>query len=95
MKLQVLVLSTGFLGQLLPSLADDAPPKAPIHEVENESWGEKITDPYRWLENVEHDPDAQKWLKAQAEFTTKTLDSLPAYMIWKSNRPATSRRLGS
>lgn len=84
MKLQVLVLSAGFLGQLLPSLADDAPPKASIHEVENEYWGQKIKDPYRWLEEVDHDAAAQKWLKAQAEFTTKTLDSLPGYRALKA-----------
>ncbi len=84
MKLSILVLSAGFLTNLLPLLADDAPPKAPIHQVEDEYWGQKIQDPYRWLENVDHDADAQKWLKAQAEFTTRTLDSLPGYQKLKA-----------
>jgi prolyl oligopeptidase len=79
MKLSILVLFAGCLANISPLLADDGPPEAPVREVQDEYWGTKITDPYRWLENVEHDAEAQKWLKAQADFTRATLDALPGY----------------
>ena len=61
------------------SYAENAPPKAAAREVEDDYGGIKVKDPYRWLENVEHDPEAQQWVKEQAGFTTKTLGSLPGY----------------
>jgi prolyl oligopeptidase len=84
MSVRILLVSAGFLASLILLYAEDAPPGAPIHNVEDEYWGVKINDPYRWLENVQNDAEAQKWLKAQAEFTTKTLDSLPGYQKLKT-----------
>src|SRR5258707_12485938 len=55
----------------------DGPPKAPVHETEDEYFGTKIKDPYRWMENIKQDPEVQQWLKAQADFTRQTLDSMP------------------
>jgi prolyl oligopeptidase len=60
-------------------LAADKPPPAPIRDVEDDYFGTKISDPYRWLENIKQDPEAQKWLKAQADFTRQKLDSMPGY----------------
>ncbi len=69
------------LSMLAPALgfAQDAPPKAPAREVQDDYFGTKITDPYRWMENIKQDRDAQKWLKAQADFTREKLDSMPGY----------------
>jgi prolyl oligopeptidase len=55
------------------------PPSAPVRLVEDDYFGTKIQDPYRWLENIKNDPDAQKWLKAQADYTRKMIDSMPGY----------------
>jgi prolyl oligopeptidase len=55
------------------------PPKAPAREVEDDYFGTKIQDPYRWLENIKNDPDAQKWLKSQADYTRKVIDSMPGH----------------
>jgi prolyl oligopeptidase len=60
-------------------LADDKPPQAPVHEVQDDYFGTKISDPYRWMENIKHDPEAQKWLKAQADFTRQKFDAMPGY----------------
>jgi prolyl oligopeptidase len=99
MKIWVPLLFAIFLFTSRPTLAEEGPPKAAVHEVEEEYWGTKITDPYRWLENVAQDAEAQKWLKAQADFTRTTLDALPGYQKLKArvsalvnSEPATIRR---
>jgi prolyl oligopeptidase len=80
MKAWILFFYAGCLAPLSCTLAEDGPPKAAVHEVEDEYWGVKITDPYRWMENVAQDAEAQSWLKAQSDFTRKTLDALPGYV---------------
>jgi prolyl oligopeptidase len=82
MKLLTLVFFTGCLANFSSLLAENGP-NAPVREVQDEYWGTKITDPYRWMENIEHDAEAQKWLKAQADFTRATLDALPGYQKLK------------
>jgi prolyl oligopeptidase len=53
------------------------PSKAPVREVEDDYFGVKISDPYRWLENIKEDPAAQGWLKSQADYTRNLIDSMP------------------
>jgi len=38
-------------------------------------FGTKITDNYRWLENL-NDPTVQNWIKSQAEFSNKLIDKI-------------------
>src|SRR5581483_3044786 len=54
------------------------PPVAPIHPVVDDYFGTKVTDNYRWMENLK-DPQMQKWMKAQADYTRTKLDALPGY----------------
>jgi prolyl oligopeptidase len=79
--MRALALFCGFAGIAGAAnlLAQDLPAKAPVHVVEDDYFGTKIPDPYRWMENVKNDPDAQKWLKAQADYTRKLIDSMPGY----------------
>ena|SRR5215831_11856227 len=77
MKLSILLISTFWVAATIGALGMDGPPKAPVHETEDEYFGTKIKDPYRWMENIKQDPEAQQWLKAQADFTRQTLDSMP------------------
>jgi len=79
MKLSILLMFGVWVATTISVLAEDDPPKAPVHEVEDEYWGIKIKDPYRWMENIKQDPEAQQWLKAQADFTMRILDSMPGY----------------
>src|SRR5438132_11082592 len=58
--------------------------QAPVHEVQDDYFGTKISDPYRWMENIKQDPEAQKWLKSQADFTRQKLDSMPGYTKLKA-----------
>src|SRR5260221_414208 len=54
-------------------------PKAPVREVEDDYFGTKISDPYRWLENIKNDSEGQQWLKSQADYSRKLIDSMPGH----------------
>ena len=84
MKLSILLISTFLVAATIGALGMDGPPKAPVHETEDKYFGTKIKDPYRWMENIKQDPEGQQWLKAQADFTRQTLDSMPGYAKLKA-----------
>jgi protease II len=84
MKLSILLISTFLVAATIGALGMNGPPKAPVHETEDEYFGTKIKDPYRWMENIKQDPEVQQWLKAQADFTRQTLDSMPGYAKLKA-----------
>ena len=56
--------------------AQQGPPKAPVHEVTDTYFGQKIVDPYRWMEDSKN-ADFAAWMKAQADYTRSHLDQLP------------------
>jgi prolyl oligopeptidase len=56
--------------------AQQGPPKAPVNEVTDTYFGQKIVDPYRWMEDSKN-ADFVAWMKAQADYTRAHLDRLP------------------
>jgi prolyl oligopeptidase len=59
--------------------ADDANPAPPIAEkrpLNEDFYGTKIIDNYRWLEDGKN-PDTQKWVKGEMAYTRALLDPLP------------------
>jgi len=70
------------LGVFAPSLeSQEAParqPVAPVRPVTDDYFGTKIVDNYRYFEDLKN-PAVQNWMKAQADYTRQTLDSLPGY----------------
>ena len=60
------------------AVAATPPPAAPVHPVVDDYFGTKVTDNYRYFEDLEN-PEVQKWMKAQADYTRATLDALPGY----------------
>jgi prolyl oligopeptidase len=56
--------------------AQNGPPKAPVHEVTDTYFGQKIVDPYRWMEDAKS-PETAAWMKAQADYSRAYLDRLP------------------
>ena len=53
-------------------------PQTAREEVVDEQFGERIVDPYRWLENdVREDPRVRAWVTAQNEVTDAYLAALP------------------
>jgi len=53
-----------------------SPPTAPVRPVTDIYYGTKVTDPYRYMENLA-DPEVQSWLKAENDYTRAVLASLP------------------
>ena len=58
--------------------ADDTlkQPVAPVRPVTDDYFGTRVTDPYRWMENLKS-PEVQAWMKAQAAYTKAYLAKLP------------------
>jgi prolyl oligopeptidase len=56
--------------------AQSMPPKARVDNVTDEYFGVKVTDPYRWMEDLKAD-ETQKWIRAQAEYADRYLQNLP------------------
>src|SRR5260370_4725159 len=56
--------------------AQNGPPRAPIHEVTDTYFGQKVVDPYRWMEDAKS-PETAEWMKAQADYSRAYLDRLP------------------
>ena len=73
----------------LPALALDGPPVAPVRPVTNTYWGQAVVDPYQWMEN-DKNPEFQSWLKAEDDFTRKTLADIPGRAALKSRIEALS-----
>src|ERR1051325_3061839 len=57
--------------------AQNAPPKAAVHEVTDTYYGQKIVDPYRWMEDG-RSAELADWMKAQGAYTRSQIDALPA-----------------
>lgn len=64
----------------LPSFAETLPqisyPPAPRSAVEDPYFGSSVSDPYRWLENVDA-PETRAWVQAQQALTGPILAALP------------------
>lgn len=51
-------------------------PKTPEIPVTDDYFGTKITDNYRWLEDLKS-PEVQSWFKAQSDFSHQVIDKIP------------------
>ncbi|MFL6300673.1 MAG: prolyl oligopeptidase family serine peptidase [Terriglobales bacterium] len=56
--------------------APAGPPKAKVEVVTDDLHGQKIDDPYRWLENSDS-PESQEYVREQLAYTRSILDPLP------------------
>src|ERR1051326_3229706 len=56
--------------------AQDGPPKAQVREVTDTYFGEKVVDPYRWMEDSKS-AEVAAWMKAQSDYPRASLDRLP------------------
>ncbi|QCP54754.1 S9 family peptidase [Trinickia violacea] len=62
------------------SWSADGPPVAPIRPVTETYYGTPVVDDYRYMENLK-DPEVQHWMKGQADYTRKVLDSIPGRAV--------------
>ncbi len=51
-------------------------PVAPVRPVTDTYFGQKVTDPYRWMEKLDS-PEVQLWMKEQNAYTRDYLSRLP------------------
>jgi len=51
------------------------PPVAPVRNVVDDYFGTKITDPYRWMEDMKS-PEFQSWIKGQNDYTRAVIGSI-------------------
>ena len=71
-----------FFGMILSAVialqvfAQNAPPKAEVRNVTDEYFGQKITDSYRWMEDLKS-KETSAWMKAQADYSDAYLKKLP------------------
>ena len=76
-SIRLFTIATGLLFLIVSgAAAQQGPPKAPVHEVTDTYFGQKIVDPYRWMEDSKS-PETSAWMKAQADYSRAYLDQLP------------------
>ncbi|MDP3673140.1 MAG: prolyl oligopeptidase family serine peptidase [Telluria sp.] len=63
------------LGALTLSVAQAAPPVAPVRDVVETLHGVAVHDPYRYFENVKA-PEVQAWLRGQGAYARESLDRI-------------------
>lgn len=69
-------LATTLLAATQTSMSAEAPPVAPVRPVTDTYFGVPVVDNYRYMENLS-DPGVQSWMKGQASYTRKVLDTIP------------------
>ncbi|MEO8925399.1 MAG: prolyl oligopeptidase family serine peptidase [Caldimonas sp.] len=52
------------------------PPVAPVNAVTDTYWGQKVADPYQWMED-EKSPEFQSWMKGQNDYARTVLARIP------------------
>lgn len=52
------------------------PPVAPVRPVTDTYFGTPVVDNYRYMESLD-DPEVQRWMRGQADYTHSLLDKLP------------------
>jgi prolyl oligopeptidase len=68
-----------------PAAAPTAYPATARGDVAEEQFGERVADPYRWLENdVRQDPAVRAWVTAQNEVSSRFLGRLPARAAFRA-----------
>ena len=58
------------------TLAQNQLPIAAVRNVTDDYFGQKIVDPYRWMEDLKSD-EMQKWMRGQADYAGTYLKKLP------------------
>jgi prolyl oligopeptidase len=69
-----IICTIAFVGAL--SGQNGQPMRALTRDVAEEYHGTKISDPYRWMEDM-NGAEFKSWLKSQADFTRTTIDRIP------------------
>ncbi len=74
--LSLLCLSLFLFVQCSSVKKPEKPPLAKVNPVVDVYFGKKITDPYRYMEDLK-DTSVQKWMKQQSDYARAVLNSIP------------------
>ena len=79
----VLIAAPLIAAEPVPERRLPAYPHSRATDLVEPLFGEKVADPYRWLENdVRVDPEVREWVSGQNQLTKSYLDGLPARDIF-------------
>jgi len=79
-KSSALVSLLAILAAAADSSSPPPPPKAAVHEAVDTYFGQKVVDPYRWMEDTKN-PEMQTWMKAQNDYTRAMLARIPGRAV--------------
>jgi prolyl oligopeptidase len=71
----LLLVATAYAGDDAKSATPSGPPKAEVRPLEEDMYGTKIVDKYRWLEDGKS-PETQTWVNEEMAYTRSLLDPL-------------------
>lgn len=74
MKASSALFASALAAFAVAALAADKPANAPATPVTETLWGQKVTDNYRYMEQV--GPETTDWMKAQGAYTRSVIDSI-------------------
>jgi len=72
----LLMTTASALSDNSPTMNTPKPPATKQQPVTDDYFGQKIVDPYRWLENG-NSPETEQWVAEQLAYTRSILDKLP------------------
>lgn len=76
MNTKFILTTAALCGSVVSNFGQIKPQPAPEKIVVDEYFGEKIEDPYRYLENL-NDPNVVTWMKANADYARAKLNEVP------------------
>ena len=76
MNTKFILTTAALCGVVVSNFGQIKPQPAPEKIVVDEYFGEKIEDPYRYLENL-NDPNVVTWMKANADYARAKLNEVP------------------
>lgn len=76
MNTRFILITASFLGSIISISAQNKPQPAPEVIVTDNYFGETISDPYRYLENL-NDTKVIDWMKSNADYAREKLNEIP------------------
>ncbi|MTH14011.1 prolyl oligopeptidase family serine peptidase [Flavobacterium sp. LC2016-01] len=76
MNNRFILVITSFLGSIISLSAQNKPQPAPEVIVTDNYFGKIVSDPYRYLENL-NDPKVIDWMKSNADYAREKLNEIP------------------
>jgi prolyl oligopeptidase len=77
-KTMLVCLFPILLGLFTTGRTQERPPLAEVKPVVDEYFGKKISDPYRYMEDLQN-PEVRLWIEVQSKYSRSVLNSIPGH----------------